>query len=85
MLRFRIRQSRAGEAEVLVVPGPGFGDADVRGIEGEYGRRASGTVRFTVRTVAELPLTGRGKFQFIEQLIPADTQAALLDGAHEDA
>jgi phenylacetate-CoA ligase len=85
VLRYRIRQERAGEAEVLVVPGPGFGDADAHGIAGEYGRRASGTVRFTVRVVAELPLTGRGKFQFIEQLIPADTQAALLESAHEDA
>jgi hypothetical protein len=42
-------------------------------------------VRFTVQTVAELPLTGRGKFTFIEQLIPPGTQAALAAGAREDA
>ncbi len=85
VLRFRIRQERAGEAVVFVVPGAGYGPADETAIRTEYDRRACGTVRFTVTRVDELPLTGRGKFQFIEQLIPLDTQAALIAGAREDA
>jgi phenylacetate-CoA ligase len=85
VLRFRIRQERPGEAEVLVVPAPSFGEPDARAIVDEYTKRASGTVRFSVRVEPDLPLTGRGKFRFIEQLIPADTQAALDHGAEEDA
>jgi phenylacetate-CoA ligase len=72
--RFRIRQERAGEATVFVVPGPGYGEADRRAVQAEYDRRAGGTMRFTVVEVDDLPLTGRGKFKFIEQLIPEDVQ-----------
>jgi len=81
--RFRIRQSEAGRADVLVVPGPSFGEADVAAIAGEYDRRAGGAIRFTVHVVPDLPLTGRGKFKFIEQLIPEDVQAALARGHSE--
>jgi phenylacetate-CoA ligase len=83
--RFRIQQTRPGEALVLVVPGQGYGDDDRRAIEQEYDMRAGGTVRFTVREVDTLALTGRGKFKFIEQLIPDDVQAALLAGRTEGA
>jgi acyl-CoA synthetase (AMP-forming)/AMP-acid ligase II len=81
--RFRIRQERAGEATVLVVPGAEFAEADARSIEREYGTRASGAVRFRVVVVDELPLTGRGKFKFVEQLIPDDVQSALARGHSE--
>ena len=73
--RFRIRQEKAGEATVFVVPGAGYGDADRRAVKNEYDMRAGGTVRFTVVEVEELPLTGRGKFKFIEQLIPEGPEA----------
>ena len=73
--RFRIRPERAGEATVFVVPGPGYGDADKRAVKDEYDKRAGGTVRFTVVEVDDLPLTGRGKFKFIEQLIPDHERA----------
>lgn len=69
VLRFRIRQEHAGEATVLVVPGPGFGDDDAAGIAAEYGRRAAGSIRFHVETVDSLPLTARGKFRFVDQRI----------------
>jgi len=36
-------------------------------------------VRFTVVEVDDLPLTGRGKFKFIEQLIPEDVQARAVN------
>jgi len=86
VVRFRIRQEQAGAATVFVVPGEGYGPHDAAAIVAEYDRRAGGTVRFTVVPVDELPLTGRGKFQFIEQCIPTETQALLLSaGAHEDA
>ncbi len=77
VMRFRIRQERVGEAIVLVVPGPGFNDGDARTIEREYGLRAADAVRFRVEIVDELPLTGRGKFKFVEQRIPDEVQADL--------
>jgi phenylacetate-CoA ligase len=83
VLRFRIVQERPGEADLLVVPGPGYGEADARAVAAEYARRAGGSVRFRVQAVAELPLTGRGKFAFIEQRIPPETQAALFAGARQ--
>ncbi|MGH7726573.1 MAG: phenylacetate--CoA ligase family protein [Candidatus Eiseniibacteriota bacterium] len=85
VLRFRIRQERAGEAHVLVVPRDGFGESDRAAIAAEYGRRAAGSVRFSVDVVPDLPLTGRGKFKVIEQLIPEDVQSALLGGKGEVA
>lgn len=77
--RFRIRQERPGEATVLVVPAAGYGEADRRAVKDEYDMRAGGTVRFTVVEVDDLPLTGRGKFKFIEQLIPEDVQARAVN------
>ncbi len=78
--RFRIRQAQPGKAVVLVVPGEGFGESDRQAIAREYGERSADSVRFEVQEVDDLPLTGRGKFKFIEQLIPDDVQAALLEG-----
>ena len=77
--RFRIRQEVPGEATVFVVPGAGYGEADRRAVKDEYDMRAGGTVRFTVVEVDDLPLTGRGKFKFIEQLIPEDVQARAVN------
>ena len=65
---------RTGEATVFVVPGPGYGEADRRAVHDEYAMRAGGTLRFEVVEVDDLPLTGRGKFKFIEQLIPEEIQ-----------
>jgi len=67
--RFRLRQERVGEVVVQVVPGPGFGPADAARIAEEYGQRSGRSIRFTVELVDELPLTGRGKFKFVEQLL----------------
>jgi phenylacetate-CoA ligase len=67
--RFRIRQEKPGEAIVLVVPGEGFGDEDCLKIADEYDKRAGGSIRFAARVVDELPLTKRGKFKFVDQLI----------------
>ena len=64
---------------MFVVPGKGYGEADRRAVKDEYDMRAGGTVRFTVVEVDDLPLTGRGKFKFIEQLIPEDVQARAVN------
>lgn len=65
--RFRLRQERVGEVTVLVVPEPGFGPADAARIADEYGGRCGHSIRFTVEVVDDLPLTGRGKFTFVDQ------------------
>ena len=83
--RFRIRQERPGEATVFVVPGPGFRPEESEAIAGEYGRRCGACIRFKVEVVPALPLTGRGKFKFVEQLIPDDVQQALSEGKNEVA
>jgi phenylacetate-CoA ligase len=81
--RFRIVQERPGEATVEVVSGPGYTDADTRAVEADYDLRTGGVVRFRVEIVDELPLTGRGKFKFIEQRIPEEVQSALARGHAE--
>jgi len=83
--RFRVRQERPGEATVLVVPGPEFGPADSAAIVAAYGRSAAGAVRFAVEIVPDLPLSGRGKFMLVEQLIPEPVQQALVQGRGEVA
>jgi phenylacetate-CoA ligase len=83
--RFRIVQDRPGEATVLVVPGAGFTPGEAEAIAAEYTRRAGGAIRFAAQVVGELPLTGRGKFRFIEQRIPDEVQQALSEGRGEVA
>lgn len=83
--RFRIRQERPGEATVFVVPGPGFQSGESEAIAREYGRRCAQSIRFEVEVVPALPLTGRGKFKFVEQLIPDEVQQALSEGKNEVA
>jgi phenylacetate-CoA ligase len=83
--RFRIRQEQPGEAVLLLVPGPGFDPAEAALVGAEYARRAAGTIRFTVEVVAALPLTGRGKFKFVEQLIPEDAPRGRAEGRNEVA
>lgn len=83
--RFRVRQERPGEATVLVVPGPGFGPADSAAIVAAYGKSAAGAVRFAVEITPDLPLSGRGKFMLVEQLIPEPVQQALVQGRGEVA
>src|SRR5262249_40815738 len=65
--RFQFVQEKPGEALVRVEPSNGFTDADGRKLAEEYSKRAEGSIRFTVEIVDALPLTGRGKFKFVEQ------------------
>ena len=81
--RFRVRQEQAGEATVLVVPRPGFGPADRAAIIEAYGKSAAGALRFAVEVVPDLPLSGRGKFKLVEQLIPEPVQHVLCEGRGE--
>jgi hypothetical protein len=67
------------------VPGPGFQPAEAEAIAREYGRRCAQSIRFGVEVVPALPLTGRGKFKFVEQLIPDELQQALSEGKNEVA
>jgi len=83
VLRFRIRQDRVGEATVLVVPGRGFDDGDARAIAEEYAGRTGGSIRFRVESVAELDLTARGKFKFVDQRLEEAGTPARAAGAGE--
>lgn len=67
--RFRIVQEVAGEAGLELLPGPGFDGAGAARCAAEYEERTGGAIRFTARVVSELPLTGRGKYRFVEQRI----------------
>jgi phenylacetate-CoA ligase len=68
--RFRIVQEVPGEADLLLLPGPGFDGAAAARCAAEYEERSGRSIRFTPRLVEELPLTGRGKYRFVEQRIP---------------
>lgn len=65
--RFQIRQDKPGEAIILVVPGTGYGEEDARRIAQEYTGRTGRSIVFQVQAVEEIPLTGRGKFKFVDQ------------------
>ena len=67
--RFRIRQERAGEAIVFVVPGAGYGEADRRAVQDEYDMRAAALCASPSSRSTTCPDRAR-KFKFIEQLIP---------------
>jgi len=83
--RYRVRQERAGEASVLVVPGPGFAAEECGSIAAVFDKSAAGAIRFHVEIVPELPLSGRAKFMLVEQLIPEAVQQALMKGPDEVA
>ena len=67
--RFRFVQRVPGLAELMVVPGEGYG-ADARaGIERELRGKLEGQVELTVREVDDIPLSPVGKHHYIDQLI----------------
>ena len=61
------------------------GLGDLAAIIAAYGRSAAGAVRFAVEITPDLPLSGRGKFMLVEQLIPEPVQRALVQGRGEVA
>jgi len=65
--RFQFVQERPGEALLRVEPAKTFTADDARKLGEEYERRAAGSIRFRVEVVEALPLTGRGKFKFVDQ------------------
>jgi phenylacetate-CoA ligase len=90
--RFQVRQERPGEAELLVVAGPGFTDRTADECAREYQERTGGEVEFRGRVVEDIPLTQRGKFKFVDQRLSigreaiyqqdeTDTQTRDTDGA----
>jgi len=83
--RYRFRQDTPGAATILVVPGPGFHSEEGASVAREFGRHTGDVIRFTIELVDDLPLTTRGKFKFVEQLIPEDVLRSLAERRHEVA
>ena len=73
--RFRIVQEVPGEARLLVLPGRRFDAETADQCAREYEARSGGRIRFRAEVVDSLPLTGRGKYRFVDQRIPLDERA----------
>ncbi|MDI6844037.1 MAG: AMP-binding protein [Anaerosomatales bacterium] len=67
--RYRFVQERAGEATLLIQPGPGFHAEDAHTILNEMAGKLTGQVRLELEVVDEIPLSPRGKHLFIDQRI----------------
>lgn len=70
--RFQIYQDTPGKAVYRIVPGPEFSDHDAGKILHTLNEKAQGAVSFEIKLVDDIPLTQRGKEQYIIQKIKPD-------------
>lgn len=59
----QIRQTERDRLRVLLVPRPGFGEADLRALEGELRARLGGAMRIDFEPVDAIPRQPNGKFR----------------------
>ena len=67
--RFQFHQSEAGRVTLRLVAASSFGEADVARIQDALEMKTGGEVAWSVETVADLPLSPRGKGVFLVQEI----------------
>lgn len=65
--RFQFHQKTAGHAVLRIVPGEGFGDADLKRIRLHLGRKLNGRLTFDTVVCEDIPLTSRGKATYVLQ------------------
>jgi phenylacetate-CoA ligase len=67
--KFQFYQKEMGKASLKVVPKEGFGEKDKDSLEKEFNDKFNGSVVVHVETVSEIPLTQRGKYNYISQQV----------------
>ena len=65
----QLRQSRAGEATVLIVRAPGYSTADEHMLREEMLKRVGTEIAFTIEYVDAIPRTRSGKLRFVVSTI----------------
>lgn len=69
--QFQFCQDTPGEAILRIVPADGFSDADQQHMLGRLQTKLEHRLSIHVETVAEIPLSPRGKAIYVDQRIPA--------------
>jgi phenylacetate-CoA ligase len=72
VLRYQYFQSQPGQLELRILPGEGFGEADVRALHQAFQNRVTDELVVAVKVVDEIPLTARGKLRRLIQEIPGN-------------
>jgi len=72
VLRFQFRQHEPGSVDLLLLPGPGFGEADRDRIQQEIGTKLGEDFDLNILVVSEIQLSPRLKQRFIDQRLPVD-------------
>ena len=81
--QFQFYQREEGEVLMRIVRRPGYTEADTEQIFRELEKKFEGGVDVTIRFVAKIPRTRRGKYQFLIQDLPPD-RCGLLEQACGD-
>jgi phenylacetate-CoA ligase len=81
VLRVQFVQDRPGEAELLLVPAPGFGDADRRRIGSRLARKLDGQVTVRLSLCDQTRLSARGKAIYVDQRILEAARVTAPDAA----
>lgn len=76
VIRYQYFQSRPGFLQLRILPGTGFGQADIDELLKAFERRVAQELSVEVVLVDEIPLTSRGKFKRLIQQI-ADQPSRL--------
>jgi phenylacetate-CoA ligase len=72
VVKYRFVQEKPGTADLLVVPGTGWGEQPRARIAQEIEGKLGGQVEVSLVEVDEIPLTARGKHVYIEQRCAVD-------------
>jgi phenylacetate-CoA ligase len=67
MREFQFYQERAGEADVIVVPLPGYKDADIQPFIDEISSKVGASIQFRLRLSSSTATNTRGKRPFVVQ------------------
>ena len=70
--QFQFYQKEAGKVLMRIVKRPGYTEEDTEWILRELEKKFEGDVDVTIRFVAKIPRTRRGKYQFLIQDLPPD-------------
>lgn len=67
IVQFRFVQRKPGKAILKIIPAEGYGTRDKERIEREFDAKVGSQLEISIKEVKDLPRTGQGKHQFLDQ------------------
>ena len=65
--RYQLEQSKCGETDILIVPGPEFNETNRKEIEYQFNEKTKGQIIFSARIVKNIAPKKNGKVPLVKQ------------------